>query len=147
MIYGETKMGKYLVNGFSPNMISKDVDASFTQIDEQEFCINVPTATNAIGHDGTVSLINMLCGTHITTNRVAIKVQPHDSVYIFGIATRLPEGKVLTRDELVQLLESGKIQFWKVDIFPPILATLAECGGRCDEAEYDHLAFLAKGES
>ena len=117
MIYDEKKMGKYLVNGFSSNMLSQPSDVSFKLIDEQEFCMNVTDSINAIGYDGTIGLINMLCGTHISTNRISIKVQPTDVVYIFGLATRLPEGKVLTRDELSQLLHDGKIQFWKATIF------------------------------
>jgi len=128
-------------------MLSKNADISFETISNEEFCKAVPVADNAIGHDGTVSLINTLCETQITTNRIAIKVQPTDVVYIINIATRLPEGKILDRDELIQLLEGGKIQFWKATVFPSILAELAQCGGKCDEAYYDHLAFLASGQS
>ncbi len=140
-------MGKYLVNGFSPNMLSQNSDVSFEMVNEQEFCTNVPTATNAIGHDGTVALINILCGTQIKTNRVAIKVQPNDVLYVFGVNARLPEGKILDRDELVQLLEGGKIQFWRVTVFKPIISELASCYHKCGEAEYDYLASLARGES
>jgi len=128
-------------------MLSQNSDVSFETINEQEFCVNVSTSNNAIGHDGTVALINLLCGTHINTNRVAIKVQPNDVLYVFGVNARLPEGKVLDRDELVQLLEGGKIQFWRVMIFKPIISELAQCYHRCGEVEYDYLASLARGQS
>ena len=140
-------MRKYLTNGFSPNMLLNNVDISFETISDEEFCKAVPVADNAIGHDGTVALINSLCGTQIKTNRISIKVQPNDVVYVFGLATRLPEGQVLDRDELVQLMEGGKIQFWRVKVFQPVINELVQCFKRCDEMEYDNLAFRARGES
>jgi len=140
-------MVKYLANGFSPNMISQSSDVSFEAISSEEFCKNVSDSVNAIGHDGTVSLINTLCNTQLKTNRVMVHVQPTDVIYVINVSTRLPEGKVLTYDELEQLLHEGKIQFWKVTIFQPVLHELATCYKKCDEREYDHLAFLARGES
>ena len=147
MLYGEKKMGKYVVNAFSPSMLNQDTDISFQAIDREEFCKNVADGTNAIGHDGTVTIINTMCGTHLQVNRITVHVQPTDVLYIFGINTRLPEGKVLDKDELDQLLKEGKIRFWKATVFPSLLTELAKCGGKCDEAYYDHLAFLASGQS
>ncbi len=147
MIYGEKKMAKYLVNGFSPNMLSQSSDISFQAVDEQEFCANISTSNNAIGHDGTVSLINTMCNTQIATNRVMVKVQPGDIVYIINIGVRLSEGKVLTYNELEQLLKDGKIQFWKATAHQPVLHELAQCYKKCDEREYDHLASIASGQN
>ena len=140
-------MSKYLANGFSPNMLSQSSDLSFQIISNEEFCKAVPVAANAIGHDGTVSLINTMCKTQITTNRVMVKVQPGDILYIINIGVRLPEGKVLAHDELEQLLKDGKIQFWKATVFKPVVSELAQCYKKCDEREYDHLASIASGQS
>lgn len=56
--------------------------------------------TSAIGHEVTASLISQLTGVSIPVNRVAIKMQPGDIAIVFRILTRLPEGKVLTQEEL-----------------------------------------------
>ena len=59
--------------------------------------------TSAIGHEGTATLMSHLIGVQIPVNRVAIKMQPGDKAIVFRMLTRLPEGKVLTQEELSQV--------------------------------------------
>ena len=56
--------------------------------------------TSAIGHEGTATLMSQLTGVDIPVNRVAIKMQPGDMAIVFRLLTRLPEGKILTQEEL-----------------------------------------------
>ena len=56
--------------------------------------------TSAIGHEGTATLISQLTGVSTPVNRVAIKMQPGDMAIVFRLLTRLPEGKILTQEEL-----------------------------------------------
>ena len=66
---------------------------------------------SAIGHEGTANLMSQLTGMTIPVNRVAIKMQPGDKAVVFRVLTRLPEGKVLTQEELSQIpYEFGLLQ-------------------------------------
>jgi hypothetical protein len=56
--------------------------------------------TSAIGHEGTATLLSKLLGIEIPVNRVAIKMQPGDRAVVFQVLQRLPEGAVLTEEEL-----------------------------------------------
>ena len=59
--------------------------------------------TSAIGHEATASLMSELTGINIPVNRVAIKMQPGDIAVVFRLLTRLPEGKVLSLDEIAKI--------------------------------------------
>jgi len=58
---------------------------------------------SAVGHEGTASLLSKLLGVQIPTRRVAIQARPGDTLIHFALKTRLPEGRVLTEEELQQL--------------------------------------------
>ena len=79
------------------------------------FCREAQNAVSAIGHEGTAAIISELCGFPISVNRVAITLQPGDVLLVFQLLTRLPEGKVLTAQEVQQLVEQGKVSFFKVE--------------------------------
>ena len=59
--------------------------------------------TSAVGHEATASLMSELTGINIPVNRVAIKMQPGDIAVVFRLLTRLPEGKVLSLDEIAKI--------------------------------------------
>jgi hypothetical protein len=56
--------------------------------------------TSAIGHDGTATLIYQLTGIQVPVNRIAIKMHPSDVAIVFRVLVRLPEGKVLSYEDL-----------------------------------------------
>ena len=56
--------------------------------------------TSAVGHEGTASLMSRLTGVEIPVNRVSIKMEAGDQAIVFRVLTRLPEGKVLSEEEL-----------------------------------------------
>jgi hypothetical protein len=55
---------------------------------------------SAVGHEGTANLLTKLLGVNIPTNRISVKAEPGDVLIHFALKTRLPEGKVLTEEEL-----------------------------------------------
>jgi hypothetical protein len=58
---------------------------------------------SAIGHEGTAAIMTRLVGINIPTNRVAIKMNKGDKAVVFRLLSRLPEGKILSEDELKEL--------------------------------------------
>jgi hypothetical protein len=120
------------------------MDIEFKEVDKSEFCEAVTKAVNSIGHSGTVELINKLCDTAITVNRISFKADIGDEIYIIVLTVRLEEGKVLKSEEIEQLYKEGKVKLLKAVIYGAVLSELAECQGKCDEAEYDSLSYKAK---
>ena len=138
-------MVTYLTNAFSPSMINLPADVSFMPTNKNEFCEVIANGVfNAIGHQGTIDLVNILCNTKLDLNRVAIRAKTGDTIYILTLALRLEEGKLLTKEEIVKLYEEGKVMLLKAKVYGDVLKDLVECQGVCDEREYDALAYRAK---
>src|SRR5207253_134920 len=57
--------------------------------------------TSAIGHAGSAEFLSALLGVDVPVNRVAIAMQPGDRALVLRLQGRLPEGAVLSREELV----------------------------------------------
>jgi hypothetical protein len=63
---------------------------------------------SAVGHEGTAKLLSQLLGINIQAERRTIFMKPGDRAIHFFLKTRLPEGVVLSEDEL------RKLDFWLV---------------------------------
>jgi hypothetical protein len=58
---------------------------------------------SAVGHEATAKVLSQILNLDIHLNRIAIKMELHDSAIHFVLRTRLPEGVVLSEEELKQL--------------------------------------------
>jgi hypothetical protein len=63
---------------------------------------------SAIGHEGTSQILTKLLGILIPTNRITIFMKPGDVGIHFFLKQRLPEGTVLSEEQL------NKLEFWLV---------------------------------
>jgi len=63
---------------------------------------------SVVGHEGTAKVIEGLCGVKIPVNRESIYMEPGDEGIHFFLKHRLPEGKILSDEELKHL------DFWFV---------------------------------
>lgn len=59
--------------------------------------------TTAIGHVGTADLLTKVLNTKVEANRIPIKMEKGDDAIIFRLKSRLPEGVVLSEEELAKL--------------------------------------------
>jgi hypothetical protein len=66
---------------------------------------------NAIGHEGTVKLVNNLLGLDLQVNRINIKLTKDDTLIVVQIKERLQEGEILDSDILFHMYLNGKVQF------------------------------------
>ncbi|OIQ67954.1 hypothetical protein GALL_504620 [mine drainage metagenome] len=57
-------------------------------------------ATSAIGHAGSAEFLPKVLGRPAEAQRLAVKMQPDDEALVFHLLDRLPEGVVLTEDQL-----------------------------------------------
>jgi hypothetical protein len=77
-------------------------------IEEAKELLNKNQFTSAIGHEGTAKVLSQLLGVNIPTNRISVYMEPGDIGIHFFLKQRLPEGKVLSEEEL------RKLDFWLV---------------------------------
>lgn len=56
--------------------------------------------TSAIGHDATARFLTGLLGVEVQVNRISITMKPNDCAIVLRMKERLPEGRVLTAEEL-----------------------------------------------
>lgn len=68
---------------------------------------------SAIGHDATAIIISRLLKQEIKPNRLNTDLQPGDEVIAFKLKERLPEGKILSEQEL----ENLPYDFYWVNLF------------------------------
>ena len=78
-----------------------------------------PTFRSAIGHRATSDVFNTLFGLSgsqaVTVNREHCIPQPFDVALVLKIDGRLPEGKILTVEEMNEI----GFSFWKIGFFDP----------------------------
>ncbi|WP_343577752.1 YddF family protein [Mycobacterium sp.] len=66
---------------------------------------------SAVGHPATAEFLSQILGVPIPTSRMAIRMAPGDSAIVFRILERLPEGKILSVEEIQRIpYEIGYLQ-------------------------------------
>jgi len=58
---------------------------------------------SAVGHEATSILLTQLIGVEVPYNRITVKLKPGDVCVHFVLKERIPEGKVLSYEELQKL--------------------------------------------
>jgi hypothetical protein len=77
-------------------------------IDEVKELLKSNQFISAIGHQGTAQLLSELLGIPIPVNRITVQLKLGDIVIAFVLKQRLPEGTVLSKEEL------QKLDYWFV---------------------------------
>jgi len=114
-------MTTFIANGFSPSMLFLPATVEFKEIGKGEFCGAVTKGVNAIGHKGTIDLVNGLCGSNLQVNRIEVKGRIGDVIYIVMLATRLEEGKILGTDEVMKMYNEGKVRLVRAKVYGVVL--------------------------
>jgi hypothetical protein len=79
------------------------VDFYKTNVREVKEIIAKKGFISAVGHEATAKLLTELLGVEIPVNRIQVKMTHGDQGIHFSLKQRLPEGKILTLDELKQV--------------------------------------------
>jgi len=64
---------------------------------------------SAIGHQGTAEALTELLGIEVKVNRIQFQQEVGQKALIFKMNGRIPEGKILSKDELYEIGFSFKI--------------------------------------
>ena len=111
----------YLSNAFSLSMIEvqgKPVTVEFRRIGLDEVKAILSTGfVSAVGHPSTASALTRILNMEVPANRVSIQLQPGDTLVVFQLALgRLPVGKELTEEEILNAWKEGKAYFLMVRV-------------------------------
>ena len=95
---------RYLSNAFSLNMLSGNatVDVREVSLDQVKDLLSTQF-TSAIGHAATSDYIRAVTGLDVNVNRIAITLNHGDQLLVLQMLSRLPEGVVLTQDEVTKI--------------------------------------------
>ncbi len=94
-------MTVYIANAFSLSMVAPPTTISVVEASEDNVKRIVASGfVSAVGHESTAKIVSSRLGISVQVNRVSIQLRPGDLLVVFQLLTRLPEGKVLSEDEM-----------------------------------------------
>jgi hypothetical protein len=71
--------------------------------EEAKKLLTIDGFISAVGHESTANLLTQILGLQVYMNRIPIKLEENDILIVFQLMTRIPEGKILTEEELANL--------------------------------------------
>ncbi|MEM3260091.1 MAG: DUF1874 domain-containing protein [Thermoplasmata archaeon] len=90
----------YLANAFSLSMLKLPSVIYVREIPKETIINMQDYITSIVGHEATANLLTKILGFEVKCNRVAVTLKKDDVVYVFQLLERLPEGQILTEDQL-----------------------------------------------
>jgi hypothetical protein len=107
-------MAIYFANAFSLSMLEWPADVRVEPVSVEEVkSLLAQGFTSAVGHESTARVFSSQIGIDIPVNRIAIKLNTNDILIVGQVMTRLPEGRVLSEEEL----RSVPVQWCRVYIW------------------------------
>ena len=111
----------YALDAFSPNMLGETpTKLIIDRLTKDEFCekIHVYSQTGdlkvALSRESSAKIINTLCGTQLSRNKIRIKLDEGDKALIILTKVRLDDENPPTDDQVKQMLRGEKIEFYEV---------------------------------
>ena len=94
----------FILNSLITPFKGKTANFFIERIDLEKAKLSLPkNFTSAVGHQATADMISSLLEVKVEVNRVQIFFEPGDKALAFVPKQRLPEGKVLTKEELLKI--------------------------------------------
>jgi len=110
---GDEKMTLYVLNSLIvPINFHEYTEAKVTlkklSVEDAKLYLKNWSFVSAVGHEGTAKVLSEILDVDIPVNRATVFFKKGDVGIHFFLKQRLPEGKVLSEDEL------NKLNFWLV---------------------------------
>jgi len=98
-------MSLFISNAFSVAMLnSTDTCVRFQEITLSKVKELIGGSfVSAVGHQATADVIAMLTGVEVPVNRVSVSLKEGDQLVVFQLLSRLPEGVILTAEEVQKI--------------------------------------------
>jgi predicted membrane chloride channel (bestrophin family) len=95
-----------LANAFSLSMLSAtETTLRVREItaDEVKKLLSSSEFESAVGHEDTARLLTKLLGVEVRAERKQVTIDANTILVVFQLLSRLPEGRVLTEEELTKI--------------------------------------------
>ena len=103
----------YITNAFSLSMVKFDCIIRIKEISVEDVKkLLEDDFVSGVGHEATSQVLSELLEKEIQTNRIKIELEPHDKLIVFQLLERLPEGVVLSSEQIKNI----KYKFFLVTI-------------------------------
>ncbi len=111
-------MAVYLLNSFSLNMLwparAYTLKVTRLSLEEARNIIAREGFLSAIGHQETANFLSKLLGVEVPYYRTQVRLVPRDKALVFQLHIRLPEGTILSEDEVRKIYADGLASFYLV---------------------------------
>ncbi len=111
-------MALYITNSFSLGMLwpAKNVTLKVTKLtlEEAKQLIASNSWISAVGHQTTAEFLTKLLGVEVPYSRLQVSLVPRDKVLVFQLRCRLPEGAILSEEEVRKIYADGLASFYLV---------------------------------
>jgi len=111
----------FLLDAFSLNMLSSlPAHLIILELDSTSFCAQIDLLTkegnliSALRYSLSSRIINTICGASVQKDKIEIKVDKGDTLFVILLRTKLNGKGDLDEKEINELYEGGKIKFFKV---------------------------------
>lgn len=107
-------MAIYLANAFSLGMLNTNWAMLYVrELNVEEVKEYLQKGfTSVVGHESTARLLTQLLNIDVAFNRVEIRLNPGDIIIVFQLQTRLPEGAILSEEQLKAI----KYKFYMIQV-------------------------------
>ena len=97
-------MTVYVSNAFSLSMLTPPTTVKVLEVSGDDVKdILKDSFVSAVGHEATAKIISTQLNIQVPVNRISIKLTSGDVLVVFQLLVRLPEGKILSEDEMKQV--------------------------------------------
>jgi len=104
----------YVANAFSVGMLDGDaiLRVKKVSIEKAREILTHNDFVSAVGHESTAKVMSELLQINIPFNRIQIRLNRGDRLLLFQLLERLPEGAVLSKEEVMRIPH----QFFVIDV-------------------------------
>jgi len=111
----------YLTDAFSLNMLKSFPSMLVAvELDVRYFCAQIDLLTkendliSALRYSNSAKIINTLCGVPIQKNKIEIKVDKGDTLYVVLPRFKIDDGMEMDEKTIKRIYGEGRIKFYKV---------------------------------
>ena len=109
-----------IIGNFSDDELRRGVDVKLKMkklnIDEARNIVREHEIISCVGHESTARFLSEILGINIPVNRVFITLKHDEEMLLTVLKERLPEGKVLSKEEIEKMFNEGKIELYLISI-------------------------------
>jgi NhaP-type Na+/H+ and K+/H+ antiporter len=111
----------YVTDVFSVRMLTDfPIKLIIDRVDKTEFCYKINSRmydgelVSAIRYSNSAKMINILCNIQIEKNRMEIRLNKGDELYVILPKMKPDDRRELSKEEVEQMYREGRIEFYEV---------------------------------